>query len=58
MCQQSQINNSVGLCFQKQSNVWNKTFKNKSTAKYHRGQNKLKEHKIFKLKYANGYMTR
>ena len=27
------LTNLVGMCFQKQSNIWNKTFENKSIAK-------------------------
>ena len=41
----------VGTCFQKQSNVWNKTFENKSVAKDHQVHNKLTEYKVFVLKY-------
>ena len=41
----------VGTCFQKQSNVWNKTFENKSGAKDHQVHNKLTEYKVFVLKY-------
>ena len=37
MCQHSEINNLVGTYFQKQLNVWNKTFQN--NAKDHREQN-------------------
>ena len=44
--------------FSKAIECLEQNIQNKSTAKYHRGQNKLKEYKIFKLKYANGYMTR
>ena len=29
MCQHSETNNLLDTCFQKQSNVWNKAFKNK-----------------------------
>ena len=38
--QYSEINNLVGTCFQKQLNVWNKTFEIKLIAKDHRAQNK------------------
>ena len=41
----------VGTRFQKQSNVWNKTFENKSVAKDHQVHNILTEYKVFVLKY-------
>ena len=53
LCQYSKINKLVGACFQKQSNVWNKTFENKLIAKDHRKPNKWTGYKIFKLKYGN-----
>ena len=40
------MNNSVGTCFQKYSNVWGNTFENKSIAKDHQIPKK-----IFELKY-------
>ena len=52
MCQHSEIDNLVGTC-QKQSNVWNKTFENKSIAKDHQIPNKWTDYKIFELKYGN-----
>ena len=36
-----------------QSNVWNKTFENKSIAKDHQIPNKWTDYKIFELKYGN-----
>ena len=38
---------------QKKSNVWNKTFENKSISKDHQISNKRTDYKIFKLKYGN-----
>ena len=54
----SEINNFVATCFQKWSNVWNKTFENKLIAKDHRVQNKWTDYKILELKYANRNIIR
>ena len=47
MYKHSEINHLVDTCFQKQSNVWNKTLENKFMAQDHRVQNKWSEYKIF-----------
>ena len=55
----TQWNQQESTRFQKESNVWSKTFKNKSKtiAKNHWVQNKFAGYKILVLKHANRNIT-